>query len=265
MADAAGGEGEKSGNVAARGVCAPALSDKKRRKRKKQPCREYAMNGGVCEYGEECKFSHEISIATTGPVVMPSLPPSLALGKEFVPGFGTASFHVTRPLKRESASRAVLSRPQTHLETGYAQIAVRAQDGSAQTILVHPNGLCVVCWSPAENTSDNNIIKRIAFDPSVTSMQISGKRKRGAAKIFESDVLCTVHMVSEGKGKGDEIAAKTVARPVYACIRGSVLEINKNLMIHPELIASEPARGGFVAIIRPSNNFFLSMGLRWDH
>ena len=78
-------------------------------------------------------------------------------------------------------------------------------------------------------------------------MKVSGKRKRGAAKVAPSDILCTVTS-SDG-----------ASHCIHACVQGDVVEINEKLVEFPQRILE--GANGFVAIVRPSSGFFMKIGL----
>ena len=60
---------------------------------------------------------------------------------------------------------------------------------------------------------------------------MSGKKKGGAVFMGPRDMICTVN-VSDGS-----------SFKMYACVRGSIIEINKRLVDEPELLSADPQVG----------------------
>ncbi|XP_025831214.1 protein Simiate [Agrilus planipennis] len=67
----------------------------------------------------------------------------------------------------------------------------------------------------------------------------SGKAKHGAQKLNPNSILCYIHC-SDGS-----------SYPVYSCIKGKLLEINKNIFKNPQLIIEKPRSQGYIALILP--------------
>jgi hypothetical protein len=113
-----------------------------------------------------------------------------------------------------------------------------------QAVHVHSNSICVLgvdaghpmlapplrVVSVAYRSHDSKSL--LGTDPST----VRGKKKAGAVFVNPRDMVCTV-----GVSDGSEVV-------LYACMRGSVVEINHRLIERPELLGTPE---GYVAVIMP--------------
>lgn len=58
--------------------------------------------------------------------------------------------------------------------------------------------------------------------------EVSGKKKGGAVFMSPRDMICSVSLSDGSSFK------------IFACVRGSIIEINKRLVGEPELLMSDP-------------------------
>jgi len=87
------------------------------------------------------------------------------------------------------------------------------------------------------------VVKNVAFrthdSKNLMEAEVSGKKKGGAIFMSPRDMICTVTMDDDSSFR------------VYACVRGSVIEINKRLVDEPDLLGSDPLGGGYIAVMLP--------------
>jgi len=115
---------------------------------------------------------------------------------------------------------------------------------NGQSLHVHSNGLCVLGVSPDHPAlQPPNRILSVEFRAhdakNLMQAEVSGKKKGGAVFMSPRDMICTVN-VSDGS-----------SFKLFACVRGSIIEINKRLVEEPELLTSDPQGSGYVAILQP--------------
>ncbi|XP_064614282.1 protein Abitram-like [Liolophura sinensis] len=113
-----------------------------------------------------------------------------------------------------------------------------------QCILLHSNKVCVVTVAKshpvlAENKTITSVNFQVDGGPNRMENKVSGKGKRGAQKMKADSPVCYIHC--------DDGSAYTL----YSCVRGMLIEVNKNLVSHPSLISEKPETDGYLAIILP--------------
>ncbi|CUE71574.1 Hypothetical protein, putative [Bodo saltans] len=143
-------------------------------------------------------------------------------------------------------------------------------EGNNVRLLVHSNGLCLVCLDPShflvKNRSSNVIsglshsLKKDRSEP----IRPQGKRKKNAVLCQRDMVICFVDVVieaAEPQVTVDNTDGSVVSPPpvvaatkqirVPACVDGLVLEINPYLAKQPSLLQCCPLTEGYIAIVNP--------------
>ena len=108
---------------------------------------------------------------------------------------------------------------------------------------MHSNGLCVLGVDAGHPLlAPPRVVTRVAYrahdSKNLLAAEARGKKKAGAVFVLPRDMLCEVTL--------DDGSAFTV----YACVRGSVIEINRNLIARPEMLA-DASGAGYVAVLLP--------------
>ncbi|XP_018426067.1 PREDICTED: protein Simiate [Nanorana parkeri] len=111
-------------------------------------------------------------------------------------------------------------------------------------ILQHSNRICVITLAECHpvlqsGKTISNINYQISANCSRLKNKVSGKSKRGAQFLTELAPLCRITC-----SDGDEYT-------VYSCIRGRLLEVNENILPHPELLKEKPTGEGYIAVVLP--------------
>jgi len=143
-------------------------------------------------------------------------------------------------------SMQVMNGPLSMQDKNYSTFYTLDDDGKDQIVLQHPNKLYIVGISPnhpickgeATVLSVNfNVAEKNRLDN-----KLKGKKKKGAQKVEIKDFLCEV-MMSDG-----------TQFFIDACVKGSLLEVNENLLHKPNLLKEKCCTDGYVAIIQPNKN-----------
>ena len=113
-----------------------------------------------------------------------------------------------------------------------------------QSVHVHSNGLCVLSIAPTHPSIQPPLrvvgVRYRSHDgKNLLKTSVSGKGKKGSIFLSERDMVCDVD-VSDGS-----------TFKMYACIRGSVIEINERLIAQPQLLGEMPLSDGFVCVMMP--------------
>lgn len=111
-----------------------------------------------------------------------------------------------------------------------------------QCVLFHSNRICLVTIAPSHPiiVEKKSIIKiDFVTEENVDRLKnkVSGKGKRGGQKLEETSILCKVEC--------DDASTYTI----YSCVKGKLIEINKNLIENPNLLATKYNTYGHIAII----------------
>ncbi|AAZ10743.1 Pestivirus Npro endopeptidase C53, putative [Trypanosoma equiperdum] len=129
-------------------------------------------------------------------------------------------------------------------------------EGNNCRLLVHSNGICVLCLDEthrvvrAAKSSAGAVETNVASvvfgsgrgnsQLSSGSIHVVGKRKKQAAVCQVDTKICIITM-SDG----------TVYH-IPACVDGFVLELNSALQQHPNLLLDAPTAEGYIALISPN-------------
>ena len=108
----------------------------------------------------------------------------------------------------------------------------------------HSNRLCVVGLHPTHGIFKNKLaISSINFHIGKTdrlNSKIHGKKKKGAQWLENNSVLCEITCSDNSVWK------------VYSCVRGSLLEINENIIKNPQLLLEQVRKEVYKSL---SNSF----------
>jgi len=133
--------------------------------------------------------------------------------------------------------------------------------GNHQCVHVHSNGLLVLGVSPDHpSMQPPNRVTAVKFrshdGKNLLNTAVSGKKKAGAVFLSERDMVCTIDI-----SDGSEIT-------MYACVRGSVIEINERLLAQPELLSDSPQSDGYLCVMLPKLQEKRAIGkacIEFDH
>ncbi|KAG2407413.1 uncharacterized protein HKW66_Vig0022350 [Vigna angularis] len=111
-----------------------------------------------------------------------------------------------------------------------------------QYVYRHANGLCVIGLAPSHVAfKDEGGITAVDFNVGKSDrseMKVTGKRKKNAQHFESNTALC-------------KISTKNDTYIVRCCVKGSLLEVNQQLIKQPELLNVSADREGYIAIIMP--------------
>lgn len=131
-------------------------------------------------------------------------------------------------------------------ERSFVPLYVVDVDGDAGhdlAMLVHPNGLIVLCLAPSHwaVAVQHEGGVTVALNDSLLAAEVSGKRKRGAVTLHTDTVLATISVPG----------ART--SHVRACVRAKLLEANARLGTPhaAQLLREAHADAGFIAVLMP--------------
>ncbi|XP_062518070.1 protein Abitram-like [Corticium candelabrum] len=133
---------------------------------------------------------------------------------------------------------------QRYFKRGYA-IDVKGRPREDHCVLQHSNRMCVLCLAPSHPIVCNKDVQVTKVDYKVTNRldrtknKVVGKRKKGAQWLNPLSPVCIVYC-SDGS-----------QYTTYSCIRSSLLEINDQLLVTPNLLKDAPEAEGYLAILRP--------------
>lgn len=113
-------------------------------------------------------------------------------------------------------------------------------------ILRHSNRICLITLAPTHPIiSQNKKISSVSFKVSEkldrSDNKVSGKRKRGGQWVDETSILCKITCHDDD-----------TTYSIHCGVRGTLVEMNENLITNPELMTSltQPEHG-YVAIVMP--------------
>ncbi|XP_057752232.1 uncharacterized protein LOC130970238 [Arachis stenosperma] len=114
--------------------------------------------------------------------------------------------------------------------------------GHDQYVYRHANGLCVIGLAPSHvSFKDEGGITAIDFNVGKSDrsgVKVTGKRKKNAQHFESNTALC-------------KVSTKDDSYIVRCCVKGSLLEVNQELIKQPELLNASADREGYIAIIMP--------------
>lgn len=132
--------------------------------------------------------------------------------------------------------------------------------GNHVRLLLHSNGLCVVCIDPSNVLCQKSAkIKQLSHSTKkdrAGPIKVQGKRKKNALLCQRDMVVCFVDLDAvDSENSNDEANAGPVTATrqirVPACVDGLILEINPYLVKRPQLLQEAPLTEGFIAIVNP--------------
>jgi len=112
-------------------------------------------------------------------------------------------------------------------------------------ILRHSNRVCLITLAPthpviAQKLKVSSVSFKVTDKLDRGDNKVSGKRKRGAQWLNSESMLCKINCVNGG------------VYNIYAGIRGSLIEMNMNLLDDPNIInQSLQLEEGYIAIVMP--------------
>jgi hypothetical protein len=230
--------------------------NKRRKKSKKngRPCHSWALNG-ECEYGETCKYTHDLAAKGQG------LDPTSygAPWPESRNPFGdvVARNYTELLLKRNSCTLSSISPTRSSTSSMYSSTTSLSTTlpttkdetitGNApcldQYVHYHPNHLCIVGIAPNHAVlNSNSPISKVTYRSNgsgvnMLDIKMSGKKKSGSLKVHKNTVLCDILLEN---GKSYEIVAG---------MDGSLIEVNKRIVENPKLLVNDPRYRGYIGII----------------
>nr|CCC90020.1 conserved hypothetical protein [Trypanosoma congolense IL3000] len=144
----------------------------------------------------------------------------------------------------------------------YVVKGCKGVEGNNCRLLVHSNGICVLCLDETHvaveaagvaaaaksgGAAENGTVASVVFGSgrgnsqiSSGNIHVSGKRKRHAAICQADTNICLITMTSGAVYR------------VPACVDGFVLELNSALQQHPNLVTHAPTTEGYIALISPN-------------
>lgn len=118
-------------------------------------------------------------------------------------------------------------------ERRFSRKLMLASDPNCLMALVQRNDICMLVASEP--------VLATAVSYNVSTVSISGKKKKGANKVDAGHVLC-IATLADGS-----------TRELTTPVGGQVLEMNGRLASHPELLHMDPQGVGYIAVIFPDS------------
>ncbi|KAM9494565.1 protein Abitram [Clarias gariepinus] len=111
-------------------------------------------------------------------------------------------------------------------------------------ILQHSNRICIITLAEShpvlqQGRKIKSIDYRISDGCSRLNNKVSGKSKRGGQFVTEFAPLCRITCTDDTE------------YTVFGCIRGRLLEVNEDILKHPDLLLEKPSTDGYIAVILP--------------
>ncbi|KAI9087637.1 hypothetical protein K1719_030507 [Acacia pycnantha] len=111
-----------------------------------------------------------------------------------------------------------------------------------QLVRRHANGLCVIGLASSHIAfKDEGGITAVDFNVGKSDrsgFKVTGKRKKNAQHFESNTALCKVSTCND-------------SFMVRCCVKGSLLEVNQQLIKQPDLLNTSADREGYIAIIMP--------------
>ncbi|CAH2095336.1 unnamed protein product [Euphydryas editha] len=110
-------------------------------------------------------------------------------------------------------------------------------------LMFHSNRITLLCLAPSHfffKRPDNYSLNFTVGEVDRLSNLVKGKGKKGGQMLTPKSVICKVQW-SDGTSFN-----------IPCCMKGTLIEINENLVKHPELLRQEPDSDGFIAIMLSS-------------
>ncbi|KAJ7966906.1 Protein Simiate [Quillaja saponaria] len=111
-----------------------------------------------------------------------------------------------------------------------------------QCVYRHANGLCVIGLAPSHIAfKDEGGITAVDFNVGKSNrsgFKVTGKRKKNAQHFESNTALC-------------KICTSNDSYVVRCCVKGSLLEVNDQLIKQPQLLNQSADREGYIAILMP--------------
>lgn len=136
-------------------------------------------------------------------------------------------------------------------------------EGNNVRLLVHSNGLCLICMDPShfvrerlsERNAEGQLVRRLvklSYSLKRDShrgepIKCQGKRKKNALLCQREMMICYLEL-----DDGQQIR-------IPACVDGLILEMNPYLMHRPQLLIDAPLQEGFIAVVNPHTKMDFSV------
>ncbi|XP_060523700.1 protein Abitram [Cylas formicarius] len=109
-------------------------------------------------------------------------------------------------------------------------------------IRLHTNKLVLICLARGHDIiRHNKVIEKINFNiegSNLLDINLSGRKKAGARKLKKNHCVCYI------KCKGED-----TEYPVYTCVQGSLIEVNKNVIKNPQLLVTDSKGLGYIGVL----------------
>ncbi|CAG5123453.1 unnamed protein product [Candidula unifasciata] len=123
------------------------------------------------------------------------------------------------------------------------KIDMQNKVGEDAMVLSHSNRVCVVCLADSHPVlKEKKTVTKVSFESAKWNRmdnKFSGKNKRGAQWLDVNSPLCEV-TCSDGS-----------VYTICCCVKGQLIEVNENLINHPELVMRKPCGEGYLAVLLP--------------
>ncbi|EGC36614.1 hypothetical protein DICPUDRAFT_150882 [Dictyostelium purpureum] len=143
--------------------------------------------------------------------------------------------------------RTVLERYYTqYYMLGEEQPSSKVEETEDHYVNQHTNGLAIIGVAPSHPVLKKEISK-IEFQENSMNSEVSGIKKRGGFKLQKETIICKIY------------CSDNTQYNIRSCIKGKLLEINKNLTENDEkhnnvnfsLLKDNSSTSGFIAIVEP--------------
>jgi len=112
-----------------------------------------------------------------------------------------------------------------------------------QCVLQHSNKICVITVAPSHPLLKCKQISNVNFQVSAKvnrlDNKVSGKGKKGAQYLLPESAICEATCTSGTK------------YTLYSCVKGKLVEVNKELVSNPNLLLEKPETEGYLAVALP--------------
>jgi Zinc finger C-x8-C-x5-C-x3-H type (and similar) len=127
-----------------------------------------------------------------------------------------------------------------------------------QYVHLHSNRICLIGLAPSHPIVRHKLlIKQVQFNNTsianssnaktvVADVNVKGKGKKGSVFLEPNWIVATITTLS---ATADDGSASETVWPVFSSIRGSIIEINKSLLDHPQNITKYPESSGHIAVM----------------
>lgn len=149
-------------------------------------------------------------------------------------------YSIEANLDKSSIHKSVVER----YYTPRYKIDIKKKPCEDQCILTHSNKICLITLAKTHPIiSNQKKVEKINFqvseDVNRLENKVMGKGKKGGQWLTELAPLCTV------------TCSDTSEYTLYSCVRGTLIEVNENLVENPALLTEKTQGEGYLAIVIP--------------